>query len=107
MIIVVNIRPAVRQFGIEEFNDMYSRTKPTLYIKMSDILAVHHLLAADPLSICPARDDVMREILRELGSAKSSEDEMASMSSQEISLQLTGRFHDVQGKCVYLLCRLY
>lgn len=64
---------------------------------MSDILAVHHLLAADPQAVCASRDDGMREILRELGSAKSNESEMSAMGAQEISLQLTPKFHDVRG----------
>lgn len=94
---MINIRPAERHFDVDEFNDMYTKTKPKLYIKMADVLAVHHLLAADPNVICATRDDGMREILRELGSAKTNESEMSGVSSGEIGLQLTPKFHDVQG----------
>ena len=94
---MINVRDAERHFDIDEFNDLYARNKPTLYIKMSDIFAMHHLIAADLHCLCPLQDDVLREIVRELGSAKSNENEMMGVSSQEISLQLTGKFHDVQG----------
>lgn len=94
---MINVRDAERHFEIDEFNDLYSRTKPTLYIKMSDIFAIHHLVAADLPSICPAQDDILRDIIRELGSAKNNESEMMGVSSNEISLQLNPKFHDVQG----------
>jgi len=95
--LVVNVRDAERQFDIDEFNDLYARTKPTLYIKMSDIFAIHQLIVNDLASICPAQDDVLREIVRELGSVKSNENEMMGVGGQEINLQLTTKFHDVQG----------
>lgn len=91
------MRDAERQFDIDEFNDLYARTKPTLYIKMSDIFAIHQLIVNDLASICPAQDDVLREIIRELGSVKSNENEMMGVGAQEINLQLTTKFHDVQG----------
>jgi len=95
---VVNVRDPERQFDIDEFNDLYARNKPTLYIKMADVFAIHHLVMSDLPSICPSQDDVLREIVRELGSVKNNENEMMGVSSQEISLQLTPKFHDVQGK---------
>ena len=64
---------------------------------MSDIFAIHQLIVNDLPSICPAQDDVLREIIRELGSVKSNENEMMGVGSQEISLQLAPKFHDVQG----------
>lgn len=94
---MINVRDAERQFDIDEFNDLFARTKPTLYIKMADIFAIHQLVASDLPYICPTQDDVLPEIIRELGSAKNNENEMMGVSTTEISLQLSPKFHDVQG----------
>ncbi|TKA66621.1 hypothetical protein B0A49_07613, partial [Cryomyces minteri] len=93
---VINVRDAERQFDIDEFNDLYSRTKPTLYIKMADIFAIHQLVASDITYLCPAQDDTLREVIRELGSAKNNENEMMGVSSAEISLTLNPKLHDVE-----------
>ena len=60
---------------------------------MSDIFAIHQLIVNDLPSICPAQDDVLREIIRELGSVKSNENEMMGVGSQEISLQPVSYTH--------------
>lgn len=97
---LVNVRDAENHFDIDEFNDLFARTKPTLYIKMADIFAIHHLIADHVQLLCPSQDDALRETIKELGSAKSNENEMMGVSSQEISLQLNSRYHDVQGKSI-------
>ncbi|KAF2458429.1 IQ domain-containing protein [Lineolata rhizophorae] len=94
--IMIDIREAEEQFDIDEFNDLYARTKPTLYIKLSDIFAIHQIVATDISCLCPAQDDVLREIIRELGSAKTNESEMMGVSSTEISLTLNPKFHDME-----------
>ncbi|KAI9672347.1 MAG: hypothetical protein M1817_003369 [Caeruleum heppii] len=93
---VISVKDAEAQFDIDEFNDLYARTKPTLYIKMSDIFAIHQLIAADISTICPSRDDILREVVHELGSAKSNESEMVGVSSKEINLTLNPKLHDVE-----------
>lgn len=95
---LINIQDAETHFDIDEFNDLFARTKPTLYIKMSDIFAIHHLIADNVNLLCNGPDDALRETIKELGSAKTNENEMMGVSSQEISLQLNSRFHDVQGE---------
>ncbi|TIA47922.1 putative ras GTPase activating protein, partial [Aureobasidium pullulans] len=92
---LIDIRDPEQQFDIDEFNDLFARVKPTLYIKMADIFAIHHLVTNE-LSHLSDADDVLREIIRELGSAQSNENEMMSVGSNEISLQLTPKFHDKQ-----------
>ena len=90
-------------YDIDEFNDLYAKTKPTLYIKMADIFAIHHLLAAEAASVCPSQDDVLRELLRELGSVKSNENELMGVSSNEITLTLNPKLHNAEGKKASLL----
>src|SRR5271156_484718 len=70
---VISIPPAEEHYDIDEFNDLYAKTKPILYIKMADIFSIHQLLASEISTICPGQDDVLRGILRELGSVKSNE----------------------------------
>ena len=94
---VITVRDAEAQFDIDEFNDLYARTKPTLYIKMSDIFAIHQLVAADISTICPTKEDGLRELVHELGSAKTNESEMMGVSSTEIGLTLNPKLHDMEG----------
>lgn len=89
---------AETQFDIDEFNDLYSRTKPTLYIKMADIFSVHHLVAADASYVCLGnRDDILQEVIRELGSVKNNENELMSVSTSEICLTLNPKLHEAEG----------
>ncbi|KAF2434792.1 putative ras GTPase-activating-like protein rng2 [Tothia fuscella] len=93
---MVDIRDAEQQFDIDEHSDLYARTKPTLYMKLTDIFAIHHLVSQDLAYICPSQDDMLREVMRELGSAKNNENDMLHVSSGEITLVLNAKFHDVE-----------
>ena len=95
---MVTVKDAESQFDIDEYNDLYARTKPTIYIKLVDIFAVHQLIATDITALCPSQNDILRELIRELGSAKTNENELQGVSSSEITLTLNPKFHDVQGK---------
>lgn len=86
---------AERTFDIDEFNDLYAKNKPTLYIKMADVFAIHALVVAQLQAVCPSRDDLLREIMQDLGSAKSNESEMHAAGSSEIHMSLTPKLHDV------------
>ncbi|WEW58971.1 iqgap- protein [Emydomyces testavorans] len=92
---LVTVQDAEAYFEIDEYNDLYAKTKPTLYIKMSDIFSIHQLVAAEISHIC-GHDDTLREIIRDLGSVKSNENELMSVSSSEISLTLTPKLHNVE-----------
>lgn len=94
---MIDVPDAETQFDIDEFNDLYARTKPTLYIKMADIFSIHHLVAAEATCICPTRDDMLREVIRELGSAKNNENELMSVSASEICLTLNPKLHEAEG----------
>jgi Ras GTPase-activating-like protein IQGAP2/3 len=93
---LISVPDAESTFDIDEFNDLYAKTKPTLYIKMADIFAIHNLVAAEIPQICPNRDDMLREIVLELGSAKNNESEMLGVSSSEIQMTLNPKLHDVE-----------
>ncbi|KAK8240224.1 ras GTPase-activating protein family IQGAP [Phyllosticta capitalensis] len=94
---LITLRPIDSQFDIDEFNDLYNTEKPTLYIKLPDIFAIHQIIANDLPSICTTQDDTpLREILRELGSARSNEYELSGVSTNEISLTLNPKFHEIE-----------
>jgi Ras GTPase-activating-like protein IQGAP2/3 len=93
---VISVPDAESTFDIDEFNDLYAKTKPTLYIKMTDIFAIHRLVSDELPQICPNRDDMLREIVQELGSAKNNENEMLGVTSAEIQMTLNPKLHDIE-----------
>ncbi|CAM1509986.1 Fc.00g003210.m01.CDS01 [Cosmosporella sp. VM-42] len=92
---LIDVNDAERTFDIDEFNDLYAKNKPTLYIKMTDVFAIHNLVAVELQAICPNRDDVLREIMHDLGSAKNNENEMNAAGSSDIQMFLTPKLHEV------------
>ncbi|KAI1209766.1 uncharacterized protein F4807DRAFT_426228 [Annulohypoxylon truncatum] len=92
---LISVADAESTFDIDEFNDLYAKNRPTLYIKMTDIFAIHSLVVNEMPAVCPNRDDVLREILQDLGSAKNNENEMNAASSSDIQMFLTPKLHDV------------
>ena len=97
---MITVDDAESHFDIDEFNDLYAKTKPTLYIKMADIFSIHQLVAGEVSNICLGHDDTLKDIIRELGSVKSNESALMSVSSSEISLTLTPKLHNVEGELV-------
>lgn len=103
---MINVRDAEVQFEIDEFNDLFARIKPTLYIKLADVFAIHNLVIDDLPTLCPTQDDPLREVIRELGSAKNNENELLHVSSTEITLTLNAKFHEQEGKQDFGCCRM-
>ena len=64
---------------------------------MADIFSIHHIIAADIAYICPSQDDILRDVIREVGSAKNNENELMNVSTSEICLTLNPKLHDVKG----------
>lgn len=92
---IINVPVAEITFDIDEFNDLYARQKPTLYIKMSDVFAIHNLVSTEIAHLCPNRDDMLREIVQDLGSVKNNESEMGGVTN-EIQMFLTPMLHDLE-----------
>lgn len=88
---IVEVKDLEAQFDYDEYADLHAKVKPTLHIKAADVFAIHHIIADDVLVLCRGPDDaVLREVIRELGSAKSNEDEM-SAGSAEVTLSLSSK----------------
>lgn len=80
-------------FDADQLSDLYARTKPTLYIKLADIFSLHSLVADNLASVAPARDDPIKELLTDLGTAKSNESDLSGAAQGgEITLTLKSRF---------------
>lgn len=95
---MISVQDAETYFDIDEFNDLYAKAKPTLYIKMSDIFSIHQLVASQVDFMCPSPDDFLKQLLRDLGNVKSNESELMSVSSTEINLTLNPKLAQVEGK---------
>lgn len=104
--VVVSVQDAETYFDIDEFNDLYAKTKPTLYIKMSDIFSIHQLIASEVHYICQNPDDILKEVIRDLGNVKSNESELMSVNSSEINLTLNPKLAQVEGKPEHTLLLL-
>ena len=80
-------------FDADQYSDLYSRTKPTLYIKLADVFALHSLVADNLATVAPTRDDPIQELLTDLGTAKSNESDLSGAAhGSEITLTLKSRF---------------
>lgn len=95
---MISVQDAESYFDIDEFNDLYAKAKPTLYIKMSDIFSIHHLVASEINHMCPHPDDFLKELVRQLGNVKTNENELMGVSSTEINLTLNPKLAQVEGK---------
>lgn len=91
---MIDVPNAESHFEIDVMDDIHAKSPPTLYIKMSDVFAVHQIVAENVSSLCQSRDDAeLRDTVRDLGSARSNEAEMSAGSS-EVTLTLSARLHD-------------
>ncbi|KAI5851695.1 hypothetical protein DFP73DRAFT_472209 [Morchella snyderi] len=94
--VLISVPDAKTRFDIDEFEDLTSKKKPTLYIKMTDIFAIHRLVAQDIETIAPSREDQLRVIISELGSVQNSEAELKNVGNTEIGLQLDPHFQKIE-----------
>ena len=94
---MIDVAPAEETFEIDVMDDLHARNPPTLFIKMSDVFAMHHLVASHVSGMCLSHEDNnLREVVRDLGNPKNNEAEMAAGSS-EVTLSLSGKLHNIEG----------
>ncbi|KAJ5709231.1 Rho GTPase activation protein [Penicillium malachiteum] len=93
---LISVQDAEAYFDIDEFNDLYAKAKPTLYIKMSDIFSIHQLVASQIDFMCSYPGDILKQLVRDLGNVKSNENELMSVSSTEINLTLNPKLAQVE-----------
>lgn len=81
-------------FDIDVHDDVHAKVPPTLHIKLGDMFSIHQIIADNLPSLCINHEDMeLRDIVAELGSAKSNEAELSANTS-EVTLSLSGKFHN-------------
>jgi Ras GTPase-activating-like protein IQGAP2/3 len=58
---------------------------------------MHQYVVQDLSALCPNQDDVLRDVVRELGSPKTNENDMLHGGPTEITLTLNPKFHEIDG----------
>ncbi|XP_061585009.1 ras GTPase-activating-like protein IQGAP2 [Cololabis saira] len=101
------------KFNIDEYSDMVNLSKPIIYISIEEIINTHSLLLEHLEAISPDRNDLLHELLQDLGDmpdveallgegASDSNDSnretaLSQLAKTEISLTLTSKFELLEG----------
>lgn len=96
---MLDVKDLETQLDFDEMHDLHAKLKPTLHIKAADVFAIHDMVAKEVSYICDGSEDaILREVVRELGSAKNNEAEMGAAGSAEVTLSLSSKLHAFDGE---------
>ncbi|TNN74265.1 Ras GTPase-activating-like protein IQGAP2 [Liparis tanakae] len=87
------------KFNIDEYSDMVTLSKPIIYISIDEIINTHSLLLEHLEAISPDHNDLLHELLQDLGDVPDVETESAlsQLAKTEISLTLTSKLELLEG----------
>ncbi|XP_078105764.1 ras GTPase-activating-like protein IQGAP2 [Sander vitreus] len=101
------------KFNIDEYSDMVTLSKPIIYISIDEIINTHSLLLEHLEAISPDHNDLLHELLQDLGDVPdvetllgegavdphdpNRESALSQLAKTEISLTLTSKFELVEG----------
>uniref|UniRef100_A0A668AHY2 IQ motif containing GTPase activating protein 2 n=1 Tax=Myripristis murdjan TaxID=586833 RepID=A0A668AHY2_9TELE len=101
------------KFNIDEYSDMVTLSKPIIYISIEEIINTHSLLLEHLEAISPDHNDLLHELLQDLGDAPdveallgegavdpndpNRETTLNQLAKTEISLTLTSKFELLEG----------
>ncbi|KAM4616116.1 ras GTPase-activating-like protein IQGAP2 isoform 2-T2 [Polymixia lowei] len=101
------------KFNVDEYSDMVTLSKPIIYISIEEIINTHSLLLEHREAISPDHNDLLHELLQDLGDAPDVEAllgegtmdpndpnkdaTMSQLGKTEISLTLTSKFELLEG----------
>ncbi|XP_034547372.1 ras GTPase-activating-like protein IQGAP2 [Notolabrus celidotus] len=101
------------KFNIDEYSDMVTLSKPIIYISIEEIINTHSLLLEHLEAISPDHNDLLHELLQDLGDAPdveallgegavdpndpNRESALSQQAKAEISLTLTSKFELLEG----------
>lgn len=89
---LVDVEDAEIHFSVDEYLDHTVSTKPVIYISPNEIYLTHSLVMQDLDLVAPTRDDPLRALLLELGSAPSAASaELDHARAGEIALPLQNK----------------
>uniref|UniRef100_A0A8D0A077 IQ motif containing GTPase activating protein 2 n=1 Tax=Sander lucioperca TaxID=283035 RepID=A0A8D0A077_SANLU len=101
------------KFNIDEYSDMVTLSKPIIYISIDEIINTHSLLLEHLEAISPDHNDLLHELLQDLGDVPdvetllgegavdphdpNRESALSQLAKTEISLTLTSKFELLEG----------
>ncbi|KAF3695882.1 Ras GTPase-activating-like protein IQGAP1 p195 [Channa argus] len=101
------------KFNIDEYSDMVTLSKPVIYISIEEIINTHSLLLEHLEAISPDHNDLLHELLQDLGDVPdveallgegavdpndpNRESALSQLVKTEISLNLTSKFELLEG----------
>ncbi|XP_029366292.1 ras GTPase-activating-like protein IQGAP2 isoform X1 [Echeneis naucrates] len=101
------------KFNIDEYSDMVTLSKPVIYISIEEIINTHSLLLEHLEAISPDHNDLLHELLQDLGDVPdvesllgegavdpndpSRESVLSQLAKTEVSLTLTSKFELLEG----------
>ncbi|KAI1900297.1 hypothetical protein AGOR_G00048530 [Albula goreensis] len=101
------------KFNVDEYSDMVTLSKPVIYISIEEIINTHSLVLEHQDPISPDKNDVLNELLEDLGdvpdvesllgegavdpSDPNKESTLTQLAKTEISLTLTSKFELLEG----------
>ncbi|XP_076015996.1 ras GTPase-activating-like protein IQGAP2 [Genypterus blacodes] len=101
------------KFNIDEYSDMVTLSKPIIYISIEEIINTHSLLLEHLEAISPDHNDLLHELLQDLGDVPDIEallgegavdaddpnrdSTLSQLAKTEISLTLTSKFELLEG----------
>uniref|UniRef100_A0A7N9ANZ1 IQ motif containing GTPase activating protein 2 n=1 Tax=Mastacembelus armatus TaxID=205130 RepID=A0A7N9ANZ1_9TELE len=101
------------KFNIDEYSDMVTLSKPIIYISIEEIINTHSLLLEHLEAISPDPNDLLHELLQDLGDVPdveallgegaldpndpNRESALSQLGKTEISLTLTSKFELLEG----------
>ncbi|XP_038147744.1 ras GTPase-activating-like protein IQGAP2 [Cyprinodon tularosa] len=101
------------KFNIDEYSDMVTLSKPVIYISIEEIINTHSLVLEHLEAISPDRNDLLHELLQDLGDVPdveallgegaldpndpNRESALSQLAKTEISLTLTSKFELLEG----------
>lgn len=94
---VIDVPDLEVEYEMSVFDDLTSHRRPTLYIKSSDIFALHSLICQELDSVTIEPDDSLRDVIIQLGNLPNDASEILNIARfTEIKLDLNPSFCKVE-----------
>uniref|UniRef100_A0A674E4J5 IQ motif containing GTPase activating protein 2 n=1 Tax=Salmo trutta TaxID=8032 RepID=A0A674E4J5_SALTR len=86
------------KFNVDEYSDMVTLCKPVIYISIDEIINTHSLVLEHLEAISPDHNDLLHELLQDLGAMPDVEEStLSQLAKTQISLSLTNKFELLEG----------
>lgn len=90
---IIDVPTPEQEFEMNVFDDLTSHQRPKLYIKTSEIFAVHQMICQELQFIAPESNDALRDVIKQLGSLPNDASEILDIARfTEVKLDLNPSF---------------